>query len=114
MATKKTPYFHLCTVVRTVLVRHHSMDMTTGATTENVKPAEWVTGPCDTPLFGNDTKTGICRSCRDGWKVPDNYPANEPRPAEPIVPVDFVPPVMDLSDDISDSAGLPSTNQITY
>jgi hypothetical protein len=36
--------------------------------------AEWMTGPCAIPLFGDaERDSGICRGCRKGWTHPENF-----------------------------------------
>jgi hypothetical protein len=67
-----------CTTRRTFLVRSGSLNMTTG---EYAPPpgdsGEWVTGPCNVPLFGADALLGTCKGCRSGWTHPENFPAKE-------------------------------------
>lgn len=42
----------------------------------------WQTEACGNPLVEpKEVRTGICESCKNGWAHPDNYPANESRPA---------------------------------
>lgn len=65
---------HNCSVARTWLVTHGTLDLATGQTTEGEK--EWRTGPCGSPLFGDtERKTGVCRACARGWEHPNNYSA---------------------------------------
>jgi hypothetical protein len=79
MAKKKR--FDLCTVQRTVLVTHGTFNLNTGEHRKGEQ--EWKTGPCNTPLFGEESrKTGVCSSCKKGWSVPNNYFADRPRPVE--------------------------------
>ena len=79
MRTKKAQRHISCTVVRTALVRHGTINMATGATTAGDEC--WETGPCGAPLFNaEEQKAGVCRSCARGWTHPNNYPAGQPRP----------------------------------
>lgn len=65
---------HSCTVVRTMLIKHSTLSLRTGAVTEGA--SEWVTRPCGVPLFSDTEQvSGQCRSCADGWTAPTNYPA---------------------------------------
>lgn len=65
-----------CTTMRRKLVTHHTLNLRTGATTPIRQ--EWVTEPCNTPLFGLLYKErGTCRACSEGWKTATNYPVNK-------------------------------------
>jgi hypothetical protein len=67
----KKPYRSSCTILRTFKVTHGTLDLATGKTAKG--RSETVTQPCNTPLFGApETATGVCRSCAEGWEVPDN------------------------------------------
>ena len=62
-----------CTQMRRKLVKHSTLSLETGETTEG--RSEWVTEPCNTPLFGSSLKSlGKCASCERGWTHPENYP----------------------------------------
>lgn len=79
MAAKKQTLHHECAIVRTILVTHYTLNMSTGAKSEDRQ--EWVTRPCGSPLFSDDDRaTGRCKSCDRGWNHPDNYRADGPRP----------------------------------
>ncbi len=68
-----------CKVIRTQLITRTTINMRTGKSYGD-EQTHWVTRPCGTPLFGNDTDT--CRSCARGWNHPNNYRADGPRPTE--------------------------------
>ena len=62
-----------CHTLRRVLVRHFTLNLTTGAMT----PAgqEWTTRACDVPLFSDaERASGVCRSCASGWTHPEDHP----------------------------------------
>lgn len=69
--TRKRKRFQSCTKMRTVLIRHQTLNLQTGETTEN--GSEWVTRPCGIPLFGVHTETGVCSRCLTGWEHPENF-----------------------------------------
>lgn len=58
-----------CQVMRRKLVTHSTLNLGTGRST--IVRKEWVTEPCNIPLFG---EPGPCRSCREGWASRLNYP----------------------------------------
>jgi hypothetical protein len=70
--TRKVERFESCTVPRRKLQRKMTYNYVTGVTAP-VSEA-WVDGPCGAPLFGEQTKVGICRQCASGWTSPENYP----------------------------------------
>jgi hypothetical protein len=63
-----------CTIIRTFDRIHGTLNIGTGETKENSR--ETVTEACSVPLFGKETKRGVCRACAKGWEVPDNRFAN--------------------------------------
>lgn len=69
---KMPKIYNSCTVMRRKLVKHESLNMATGESTKTHE--EWVTEPCSIPLFGDEEKTGVCKSCSKGWTHPENYP----------------------------------------
>jgi hypothetical protein len=70
---KGRPRFQSCTQQRRYVVKHGTFNMATGAS--EMTSQEWVTGPCNAPLFGDEAQTrGTCRSCFNGWTHPENYP----------------------------------------
>lgn len=65
-----------CTIVRTIVVTHNTMNMVTGEMTAGRK--ETKTEPCNTPIFTDEERhTGICKACRQGWEVEGNKFASE-------------------------------------
>lgn len=64
-----------CPRIRRQLFTSRPLNPFTGETGEERQ--EWVTGPCGTPLFGEDLKRGICRPCASGWTHPHNYPVDD-------------------------------------
>lgn len=64
-----------CTQMRRKLVRHSTLNMVTGEKTPGRE--EWLTEPCNIPLFGDSRGGGVCRSCAGGWTHPENYPVKE-------------------------------------
>lgn len=61
-----------CTKMRRKLVNHCALNISNGAI-EKIR-SEWVTGPCNVPLFGDSKAGGLCRGCAGGWTHPENYP----------------------------------------
>lgn len=61
-----------CPIIRTYVVKHGTLNLETMLTTHTSE--EIVTGPCGTPLFGNQR---YCRSCSAGWEVEDNRFASD-------------------------------------
>lgn len=79
----KKKIYHQCSILRTKEVTHGTMSMGSGAYTKG--KIDTVTEPCGSPLFDDERqKSGVCRSCADGWEVKDNAFANprEKRRAE--------------------------------
>ena len=77
MTAKHTPATPLptnCTIARTFVRTHGTLNLGSGEVKENSR--ETVTEACGVPLFGKDTKRGVCRACASGWEVPDNRFAN--------------------------------------
>jgi hypothetical protein len=73
-----------CENIRTFKRIHYSLDIGTG----EMRPqkAEWVTGPCDIRVFSEEgRRLRRCRSCRNGWEHPHNYPG-QPRDASHVGP----------------------------
>jgi hypothetical protein len=68
--------FHSCTISRIVVRSYGTLNIITGKVGPMVR-GEPETGPCNVPLFGDDTASGVCRSCRSGWEHPDNRFASE-------------------------------------
>jgi hypothetical protein len=67
---------HSCTIVRTFVRTHMTLATDSGELREGHK--ETVTEACDKPLFlDTETASGVCRSCRSGWEVPDNRFASD-------------------------------------
>ncbi len=69
-----------CTVERRKLVKSYTLSLSSG----EQKPLgeEWRTEACGVPLFGDaERAAGKCRSCAAGWTHPENYPADQQRPA---------------------------------
>lgn len=66
---------HACTIRRTCVVTHGTLNMHTGDT--HMDRRETVTKECGTPLFGRDLERGICRGCAAGWEHPDNRFADD-------------------------------------
>jgi hypothetical protein len=64
-----------CTTIRTALVTTYK-----SLSCDEIVSQEWVTGPCNASLFGEQLKKGICRACERGWNHPENYFADRPRP----------------------------------
>jgi hypothetical protein len=61
-----------CTIIRTFIVT------TMSPVTWEEQGKETVTGPCNTPLFGDEERrAGVCRSCRKGWEVEGNRFADD-------------------------------------
>lgn len=64
----------LCSVWRVKEVTYQTLDVLTGKVVPKGK--ETVLERCNIPLFdGTFNKTGVCRSCANGWQVPENRPA---------------------------------------
>ena len=62
-----------CTKMRRKLIKHGHLNSTTGQF--KIEREEWVTEPCNIPLFGEPDKSrGTCKSCHTGWTHPENYP----------------------------------------
>lgn len=73
---KKAKRYDSCTKMRRMFIQNFTLSMATGERT--LVGEEWVTRECGVPLFGDDeTKTGICRSCANGWTHPNNHPVQE-------------------------------------
>lgn len=73
MAKKRTLH-HSCQTMRRKLVTKGTLDLGTGTLDMN-EQGEWVTEPCNVPLFTQEEKErGTCRSCNEGWTHPNNYP----------------------------------------
>lgn len=71
---------HNCAKLRRKLVTHYTLSLGTGERKD--RGSEWVTEACGTPLFSAaEREAGVCRSCASGWRHPNNYPADEERPA---------------------------------
>lgn len=63
-----------CTVERRFLVRRSTLDLASGASSAP-DAGTWTTAPCDVPLFTDrERAAGCCRSCLEGWSVPENAP----------------------------------------
>jgi len=68
---KKKKVFGACTVERTFKQTSGTLNLVTGES--KMERSEILTGPCDTPLFGDICQeTGICDSCASGWEHPEN------------------------------------------
>lgn len=72
-----------CKVVRTMLIVHSFMEFGSGKMTSDPLKEEWVTKPCDTPIFDKGKE---CSGCRRGWNHPNNYRADGPRPEKEVNP----------------------------
>ncbi len=69
----RPPSHSSCHTLRRVLVRHSTMNLTTGAMTPIGQG--WTTRACDVPLFSDlERATGVCTSCSSGWTHPENHP----------------------------------------
>ena len=69
----RLPSHTSCHTLRRVLVRHSTMNLTTGAMTPTGQ--EWTTRACDVPLFSDlERASGVCTSCASGWTHPENSP----------------------------------------
>jgi hypothetical protein len=64
-----------CTIQRTWVEHHHTVNMLTGAATAGESLT--VTGPCGIPLFGERAEIGVCSSCASGWSVEGNCFADD-------------------------------------
>ena len=72
------PKFHSCQQQRRYVVTHGTLNIATGVSKMD-GGKEWVEGPCNAPLFGDEAQTrGTCRSCFMGWTHPENYPVVTP------------------------------------
>ena len=79
-----------CQNVKRKLVRHGRVNLATGDT--STEHSEWVTEPCNIPVFDGET---TCLSCRTGWRRPENYPVDEKPPIEETEgpPIETKPPM---------------------
>ena len=69
----RLPAHTSCHTLRRVLVRHSTMNPTTGAMTPTGQ--DWTTRACDVPLFSDlEQASGVCRSCASGWMHSENHP----------------------------------------
>ena len=77
MPPKNSPKpYYTCTVQRTRKVTSYSLNIMTGARTDEQSYIE--TAACNVPLFDEaEHRTGVCTSCHNGWSVPDNTFANK-------------------------------------
>lgn len=66
-----------CPIERLKRVESYSLNTATGE--RGAAAVEWRTEPCGAPLFGDDAKAGICRSCASGWAVEGNGPTETGR-----------------------------------
>lgn len=63
--------YNSCRVERRVLVT--TSDLFTGL----ILTKEWRNEPCGSPLFKDEhQETGVCWTCADGWRHPENYPTD--------------------------------------
>lgn len=69
---EKDKYYQSCLTIRHKLIKHGTMSM--GDSPIVYHSESWVIEPCGAPLFGEHVKTGICRSCTQGWQCDTNYP----------------------------------------
>lgn len=83
MASAKKTFHHFCTTVRTSLVTHSTLNLSTGERTEGA--SEWVTGACSAGLFSDAARaSGVCSSCARGWTHPKNYRAGALAPTREL------------------------------
>lgn len=66
--------FDSCQQIRRFIVRTGALNTATGQLERGAE--KWVTDKCNTPLFGDRKLKGICRSCDEGWRSPDNFPVD--------------------------------------
>jgi hypothetical protein len=65
-----------CTIERRWLSRREVLNLGTGVSAP--LDEEWVTGPCDAPLFGDEGRQlGACSSCAKGWTHEHNAPTEK-------------------------------------
>lgn len=70
VSTTQSP--NSCTVIRRALLTRGTLQLNSSEIT--MAGQDWVTGPCNTPLFGDAEKArGTCNSCHKGWTHPHNY-----------------------------------------
>jgi hypothetical protein len=63
--------FNSCTIVRTMMSEHYTLNINNGEKTLIKKSNE--TRPCGIPLFsGDNRKAGVCSSCAKGWETEGN------------------------------------------
>lgn len=73
-----TTYYADCQIVRVVKIT--SLNPLTWDETS----WRWEIKPCGTPLFGNRANVGICKSCSNGWEVPDSQFASSDEKAKAL------------------------------